>query len=348
LTTRETDGETPKVKHPWRRYLARSLDMSIYSIIWGAVSMLVLRWNSPDGPLLKLLEAYITFGIMFLLEPLFLSTLGTTPGKWIFGLQVRDFGDTNLSYGAALSRAWGVFHYGYGYFIPFYSLYRMYKSYKMCRETGELQWDEECAYTISDTKIYRAAAYTGAAVLLLGLTGFIVLQADMPRHRGDLTAAEFTQNMNDLMDFSRLNYGMHLDTAGKWTEDPDGSHSTFAVLGPPLPDFEMTETNGTVTKVSFQVTSDHKDIIIDNFTNIIYLAVKSYVCAREEINCLSQFSVVSSENTAFTNFEFTRAGITVKNSVSYEGYQPFAENYLCPIDGKKQYFHLEFSMEKTD
>ena len=39
-----------------------------------------------------LLESYLLWGLQFLAEPLLLSTWGTTPGKWIFGLQVRSSG----------------------------------------------------------------------------------------------------------------------------------------------------------------------------------------------------------------------------------------------------------------
>jgi KDO2-lipid IV(A) lauroyltransferase len=68
---------------------------------------------------------------------------------------------------------------------------------------------------------------------------------------------------------------------------------------------------------------------MDKFTSVIFLAVKSYVCAQKDINCFSQFSVISPENTAFTNFEFTKAGITVKNSVTYEGYEHFESALRC-------------------
>ncbi|NMA24286.1 MAG: RDD family protein [Clostridiales bacterium] len=128
-----TSDALPRVKHPWRRFLARQLDNEIYFIIWFAVSMLALRWNTGRGLFVILLEAYITFFLMLLFEPLLLCTLGTTPGKWIFGLRVRDDRGGKLTYSSALLRTWRVFHYGYGFGIPFYNLYRNYKCYKICR-----------------------------------------------------------------------------------------------------------------------------------------------------------------------------------------------------------------------
>lgn len=337
----------PKVKHPWRRYFARNLDIVIYDLIWSAFSLLALRWNTGSFSFLILLEVYISFGLMLIIEPILLSTLGTTPGKWIFGLRVRADDGSKLSYSAALRRTWGVFHYGYGFAIPIYSLYRNYQSYKICTDDSALQWDEDNAYTILDLKRRRIAAFIAAHLLLQFIAALLVLQADMPRHRGALTAKEFTQNMNDLMDYNKLDYGSHLDEKGHWTEDPSDGTVTIHIFTLLLPDFQITETNGEVTKISFEVIADENNMIINNFTNIMVLAVKSYVCAQKEENFFSQLSVIPRENTAFTNFEYTRAGITVKNSMSYEGYRLFGRDFLSPIKGEKQSFHLEFSMEKT-
>lgn len=337
-----------RVCHPWRRYFARGLDFMIYSIIWSAVRYLAFRWSPGTYSFVSLLDTYITFGIMLIIEPILLATLGTTPGKWIFGLQVRGVDGRKLSFYDALSRTWMMFHYGYGYSIPFYNLYRIYQSYKICVDSGELQWDEDNAYTIKDLKIRRIFAFIMANILLLGFAAFIVLQADMPRHRGDLTAEEFSQNFNDLMDYKKFDFDMHLDSYGKWVEDPPDNTIIFEMLtGLPLPDFEITETNGDVTKVFFEISSDTPDIIYDNFTNQINLAIMSYLCAQKEINFISQLSVLSVENTAFTSFEFTKAGITVRCHVEYEGYRLMKQYALFPIENEKQYYHLEFSMKKT-
>ncbi|NLA88029.1 MAG: hypothetical protein GX847_12270, partial [Clostridiales bacterium] len=82
-------------------------------------------------------------------------------------------------------------------------------------------------------------------------------------------------------------------------------------------------------------------------TPLVILAVKSFVCAQRGENFLSQFSVIPQEYTAFTRFEYTRSGVTVKNSVTYEGYRMFRHDVLSPTESEKQYFHMEFSMEKT-
>jgi DNA-binding transcriptional MerR regulator len=342
--------ELPRVSHPWRRYFARSLDYTLYSVLWSAVAHILLRWNtSLAGLLEEYILALISFGLMLLLEPALLSTWGTTPGKWIFGLEVRSYDGTKLSYSGALWRSWEVFHHGYGYFIPFYNLYRNYKSYKACRDGEELPWDEDVAYTLRDTNGLRIAGFLGAYVLFIAIEVFVLLQAEMPRHRGELTAAEFTQNFNDLMDYNGIHFNEHLDVNGKWTQNEADRASGIIVGGPELPAFSMTETDGVVTKVSLVVTDDQQSLYIYDYTytNLINLALKSYVCAQKGVNFLNQNSVVTRDNTAFKSFSYTKAGVTVNCSVDYEGYRLTESGLLFPDNNEKQYYHLEFTMEKA-
>ncbi|WP_295630173.1 MerR family transcriptional regulator [uncultured Intestinimonas sp.] len=110
----------PCAPYPWRRFLARQLDRSLLSLLFSAVLSLVLRRRLGEGLPWDLFETYLLWGIQFLVEPLLLSTWGTTPGKWIFGLQVRSSDGRKLTFGEAQSRLWGLFRYGEGYGIPFY------------------------------------------------------------------------------------------------------------------------------------------------------------------------------------------------------------------------------------
>lgn len=338
----------PRVNHPWRRFFARGLDVAIYATIWSAISYLALRWNTSASSSLRFLEIVIAFIMMLLLEPVLLSTLGTTPGKWLFGLQVRRYTGQKLSYLDALIRTWMVIQYGEGFSIPIYNIYRLYKSYKTCADNEELPWDEDIAYTIKDTKPLRIVAYLGAQLLLLGLSVFIFMQADLPINKGMLTTEEFVQNFNDMLDYKKINYGKHLDTDGSWVEDEaDGTTTIHLFLSDiALPDLQITETNGDVTNVFFEVTAYDKTLIYDNFTNLINLALKSYVCAQNDINFINQTLVIKPENTAFNNFSFTIAGITVTNTVTYEGYHATGNYTLFSDMESNQYFHMEFSMER--
>jgi hypothetical protein len=174
---------------PWRRYFARSLDISIYGLIWAALSYLVFRFKPQNASNLffTLLNAYIAYGLMFLFEPLMLRYWGTTPGKWILGLVIRNKHGHKLSYSEAFDRTRGLFGKGMGYGVPFYSAVRIYKSYSACMDGETLEWEEDLTYTLKDERRIRVIGITAAFVLAVALNTFVVLEAQMPLHRGELT-----------------------------------------------------------------------------------------------------------------------------------------------------------------
>ncbi len=84
----ETDT-LPKVTAPWKRYFARLIDSWIYSLILNAFLCLVWHNNSAEFHLGMSVFTWLAgMGLMILLEPAMLSSAGTTPGKFIFGLSV--------------------------------------------------------------------------------------------------------------------------------------------------------------------------------------------------------------------------------------------------------------------
>lgn len=72
-------------KHPWRRLLARELDMALYTLPWW-VAMI---WLGLTNWAFWLCSALAMLLLPLLLESLLLSTWGTTPGKWLMGLHLR-------------------------------------------------------------------------------------------------------------------------------------------------------------------------------------------------------------------------------------------------------------------
>ena len=41
--------EKSVLKHPWIRYFARTLDLSLYSVVWAFVQRILLRWHISGG-----------------------------------------------------------------------------------------------------------------------------------------------------------------------------------------------------------------------------------------------------------------------------------------------------------
>ena len=190
------DSKQPsQAPHPWRRYFARGIDLSIYGIPWSLFLSIVLHVNLLNrGVWGNLLDAYAAFLIMLFIEPMLLHVFGTTPGKAIFGLRIESGEGRRLSYGEGLVRTWGVISRGYGFNIPIYNIVRHWKSYKTCTRNEMLPWDDYEAYTIKDTKRFRVLVYIAAVAVIAFISVVMAFAQRLPPNRGDLTIAQFVEN----------------------------------------------------------------------------------------------------------------------------------------------------------
>ena len=215
----------PPAGCPWRRFFARGIDLSLYGLIWLMLALWGFRLN-PDaqiGWVWSVLCSYVAWTLTFALEPLLLHFWGTTPGKWVFGLSVRDEDGKKLSLRTALARTWGVFCIGMGYGLPFYDLYRNFVCYRACREE-ELPWDLDnaCAIVVREreTRWYRVAGYLALGVLTTLAEQGISLRAELPPHQGELTLAEYVDNCNDYLEYN--GYPPYVAEDGSWREQAGG------------------------------------------------------------------------------------------------------------------------------
>lgn len=331
----------PIVRHPWRRYLARALDHSLYILLLNAALVLGLRFTFGEGILNTLVEDYLAWGVQFLLEPLLLATWGTTPGKWIFGLKVRNADGGKLTFGEAVARLAVLFRYGEGWGIPIYQLYRNYKSYRACSDGEVLPWDEGRSYAIRDESGLRCLAWAGAVALDVALSLLLALQMTMPPVRHPLTVAEFARNYNDLVRQYDLN-SMTLDETGTWVV-PEGTIS----LGnpPPIFHYETTE-DGALTGVSFTYERA-PDYFWDGAETEQTAAFLAMLAAQPEVGLLNWYFLLrdaAEQMGVYTeDFRFTLAGLTVENEVEYSGYR-LISGYLLPEEGAEQSYAQQFSI----
>ena len=209
---------------PWRRYLARTFDWTLYELLLIAVLTLGFHVNlTRSSPWLSVGISFLSLGVMLLAEPLFLVRFGTTPGKAIFGLRVERQDGERLTYADAMSRTWDVIALGLGYNIPFYNLYRLFRSYKAHTEGEEQPWDLENDFClqVKPGAWWRNAVFVAAAAAQLALGVLCNLAAAFPPHFGPLTTAEFAENYNFVASFYRNRPDM-LDGSGQWVRE-DGA-----------------------------------------------------------------------------------------------------------------------------
>lgn len=75
---------------PWRRYFARQFDFALYGLLWSLAAQWGLRLNIGGSyVMLKVLSTVVGAVLMVVIEPFLLHFWGTTPGKWLFGMEIR-------------------------------------------------------------------------------------------------------------------------------------------------------------------------------------------------------------------------------------------------------------------
>ena len=183
--------------HPVRRYVARMMDINIFTLLVYAILFLGLRLRPiPTGILGNLIGSALWL-VWLPLEALFLSRLGTTPGKWIMGIRLERAEGGKLSFSQALSRAWRVFGRGLGYTIPLWALWRLYRSYREHAENVDMDWDDGTEITYGTWEGRGKTLLAGVAALVLSVSIWLAVDSYLPRYRTDaLTVKQFAENYN--------------------------------------------------------------------------------------------------------------------------------------------------------
>ena len=271
--TMRRDVDKSNDGYRWRRFFARNIDLSLYAVLWSIIAYLALHWNITGW---TVRNAIIGYALMMLIEPFMLNLFGTTPGKAIFGILIKNAEGQNLTLSQGYRRIWGVFGRGYGYGIPIYSIIRNYKSYAACEVNDFMEWDydaysgEKNQYTIS-TRMFplRAVFYLLSNILLIIVLLILPFAADMPRHRGELSKEQFLENVER---YARFHNMLPIET----------ERMRFIPPAPP-PGLTIIETNGVVTEISFEIVDGNWSDLW-GIEHWIRAYVVSFVGAQEGVN----------------------------------------------------------------
>lgn len=339
----------PAVPHPFRRWFARSIDFGIYQLLIrillciGGVN--VLKFTSGENLLISLAQLVL----MFIFEPLLLSRFGTTPGKWLFGMYVTGPDGCKPTTYACFYRLWDILRYAYGFFIPLYSIYRLWKSMSACLEEEELPWENDTTLVIKDTSGWRIGAWAGAEAVLTLIMVLLGLLAGMPPHSGDLTPAEFAENYNELTKFN-TNSILRMDERGGWYTDDFSSGGASVTItlghsaGEPKVEF-TTDEDGNISSVSFTKTISDPEVWPPSYSDTLILAAKALVQAQRGAGLWPvkmDEMVEHIELDPYGDFEYSFYGVHLICDYEYEGYQPSSLG-LYPTDEDCSY-SMSFTM----
>lgn len=332
--------QLPRVKAPWRRYFARSFDLFLYASLLDPILILQGVNISNVGSSLDLLYMVVSLLLMYLLEPIFLSKWGTTPGKAILGLWVTDLDGERMTLSDARSRTAGVLWRGMGLTLPIYEWVRNYKSYTACEEGKVLDWETDSLLALKDTKVWRPVLLV---VLVLGVTfGTVGLNNLMapPHNTGDITVAEFCENFNEVADYAGIDLDYTLDPEGNWVEVPreDNTFVLWPDMVPCLPTFTFREEDGVLTGLTYTVEGEQGGVIQVPYGDHMNLALVAFVTALDDYQpgFLSSplESVIEALYEFYPQVDTTRYGVRI----------------TCVTDWPPEGDHakIEFSMDKVD
>lgn len=151
------DGETDQaqaenaavlvVPYPYVRFLGRVADMLMHLTLYMALLWLFGTEFAP-GLLPGSYEALLYVCLpAILIESVFLSTLGTTPGKALLGVVVRDYQGERLPFMLAFRRSAAVMVLGMGCFTPILTMPALFFSWLWVRRFGFAPWDRRLGTT---------------------------------------------------------------------------------------------------------------------------------------------------------------------------------------------------------
>ena len=103
--------------------------------------------------------------LWMLLEAFLLQMFGTTPGKWVFDIQLQTPGGDLPSYGQAARRCAWVFFRGLGAAVPPFAIFGMVVAYNQLLMEGQTAWDKSTGLTV----VRRGSGWLGWGLLTFGL-----------------------------------------------------------------------------------------------------------------------------------------------------------------------------------
>jgi uncharacterized RDD family membrane protein YckC len=137
---------------PWVRYWARMFDIYIVAIVGGIV-VAVTSPHAFDQPGSDQLFGLAVIFLWVFIESLLLSTMGTTPGKWLFKTRLIAPSGGKPSYSAAISRSVKVWWRGLGIGFPIASLITLITAHGKLTKSGITSWDKEDGFTVLHERI---------------------------------------------------------------------------------------------------------------------------------------------------------------------------------------------------
>lgn len=170
-------NELKSLRHQqaWVRFLARYIDVFLFSIIFWIIYYLVFAKYVVVSSATDL-DIVANVAILFIwvfVETLLLSTVGTTLGKSLLNISLRDNNGKKLILINAFRRSFTVFLFGLFAGLPLFSFVALLYSYLAFTKNGVTKWDQDnaCQLTYKKISIFRLIIL----VLILSISIILII-----------------------------------------------------------------------------------------------------------------------------------------------------------------------------
>lgn len=325
--------------HPWRRYFARGIDLTIVGLMVSFVQFVLLHHNLVNiskGE--NVLCGLVGWGLLVLIEPLLLSRFAATAGKWCMGITVTRPDGGRLSYGEALERTAAVWLYGAGLGISIVELVCNYRSYRRYMNGEELAWESGSIERFDERGMGRMVLlYAASTALSLALTLAMALSAALPPNRGELTVAEFAENVNFYRGYFDCGERWSLDENGEWAENQYENVVYFGGGDGPAP-FIYTVEDGTLRAVHWAYTETAETIYGtgDENARMAYLALAAAQKGTSLFNIRSVVKQIGSNSWAGdADYSAAWKNVEMRYDARIEGEYYYSEGFFLSVqDGQ--------------
>lgn len=325
--------------HPWRRYFARGIDLTLVGLMVSFVQFVLLHHNLVNiskGE--NVLCGLAGWGLLVLIEPLLLSRFGKTAGKWCMGITVTRPDGERLSYGEALERTAAVWLYGAGLGISIVELVCNYRSYRRYMNGEELAWESGSIERFDERGTGRMVLlYAASTALSLALTLAMGLSAALPPNRGDLTVAEFAENVNFYRGYFDYGQRWTLDSSGGWVENEYENVIYFGGGGEPTP-FSYTVEDGVLRAVHWAYSETDEQLFgarVDN-ARMAYLALAAAQRGTSIFNIRRVIAQIDADRWAGdADYSAAWKNIEMRYDARIEGEYYYSEGFFLSVqDGQ--------------
>lgn len=165
------DFVVPQIR-PWVRYWARMFDIYITALVLGVVTG-VISPHALDVPGSSILFGFAVLLIWVFVESLLLSSVGVTPGKWLFKVRLVPPAGEKARFTTALSRSFKVWWRGIGIGFPVISIVTLVIARSDLKEFGATTWDRDMGFVV----VHERIGGVRATVIVVAFCVFIALAA---------------------------------------------------------------------------------------------------------------------------------------------------------------------------